>query len=402
MQERRYDIDWLRVLAMVTIFFFHCTRLFDTESWHLKNGEQSQVLFISVRGLVWPWVMELFFLLSGIGTWYAFKSRSAGSYIWERIKRLLIPLYTVGLFVLLPIQHYFELITNEGYRSSFRQFIPYYLDRISLPGISQAPHHLVPVPFAGHLWFLQYLFLISLVSLPLMLYLKSDQGRRFINKLAEWCSMSGGIFLFIIPLSLVLIIFRGMFDTSRNWADLFWYMIFFVIGYIMAADKRFTQGVMRHGWTCLALWVTGFCLMGLLVFKFGYDPYPGKESFSVQYLLFQILWSITSWSAVVFVLSLGAKFLNKNHKALNYGNEAVLAFYLFHQTIILCVGWFVIRWDMGITLKFLITAGISFPLIIILYELFVRRFDIVRFFFGMRPKSKPSSASESQPPSDPG
>jgi hypothetical protein len=29
---------------------------------------------------------------------------------------------------------------------------------------------------------------------------------------------------------------------------------------------------------------------------------------------------------------------------------------------------------------------VSFPLIMILYELFVRRFNIVRFFFGMRPK----------------
>ncbi len=28
MQERRYDIDWLRVLAMMMIFFFHCAKFF--------------------------------------------------------------------------------------------------------------------------------------------------------------------------------------------------------------------------------------------------------------------------------------------------------------------------------------------------------------------------------------
>jgi hypothetical protein len=88
---------------------------------------------------------------------------------------------------------------------------------------------------------------------------------------------------------------------------------------------------------------------------------------------------------------MGARYLNFNHKVLAYGNEAVLPFYLFHQTIILAVGFFIIRWDMSILLKFLIIAAISFPLILVLYELFVRRFNIIRFFFGMRLKKKPLS-----------
>ena len=53
---------------MLAVFLFHCTRLFDTESWHLKNSEQSDLLFVLMRGLVWPWVMELFSLISGMGT----------------------------------------------------------------------------------------------------------------------------------------------------------------------------------------------------------------------------------------------------------------------------------------------------------------------------------------------
>jgi hypothetical protein len=75
---------------------------------------------------------------------------------------------------------------------------------------------------------------------------------------------------------------------------------------------------------------------------------------------------------------------------LAYGNEAVLPFYIFHQTIILCTGWFVIRQDMGILPKYLIIAVISFALIMVLYEALVRRFNVVRFFFGMRPKKRDS------------
>lgn len=38
---RRYDIDWLRVIAMLAVFIYHCSRFFGTEGWHLKNAQQS-------------------------------------------------------------------------------------------------------------------------------------------------------------------------------------------------------------------------------------------------------------------------------------------------------------------------------------------------------------------------
>jgi peptidoglycan/LPS O-acetylase OafA/YrhL len=392
-KERRYDVDWLRVCATLVVFLFHCTRLFDTEGWHLKNPQQSDLLFVLMRGLVWPWVMELFFLLSGVGTWYALESRRAGAYLWGRVKRLLIPLYTVGLLLLLPPQFYFEHFTHSGYRGGFWRIIPRYFSRFEPPRITPWPETLLPIPFSGHLWFLQYLFLISLLSLPLLLYLKSAQGRRWVRELAARCEGRGGIFLFVIPLALALIGLRGLFEAQRSWADLVWYAIYFVIGYIMSADKRFTDAVKRHGWACLALWTLGFGAgIGMLVLGWGYDPVPGREPFSLTYVLYQVLWSLSSWSAVVFVLSIGARILNSNHKLLSYGNEAVLPFYLFHQTVILSVGFFVIRWNIGILPKLLIVTTISFSLTLVLYELLVRRLNVTRFFFGMKPLEQPPAA----------
>jgi peptidoglycan/LPS O-acetylase OafA/YrhL len=388
MKERRYDIDWLRVVAMLAVFVFHCTRFFCTEGWHLKNSEQSYVLFVLVRGLCWPWLMELFFLLSGAGSWYALKSRSTTAYLFERIKRLLSPLYVVGLFVLLPPQFYFELVTNSGFSGSFWEMIPRYFDGLRLPQITPSPATLLPLPFSGHLWFLQYLFLISLVILPLLLCLKSKWGQRWIGRLAGWCDHRGGIFLFVIPLALALIGLRALFKVERGWADFLWYAIYFIIGYATVADKRFTKAFQRHAWVCLPLWIIGFFGgAGVFVLVLGYDPIPGHESFSVMYVLYQIVWTIVSWSAVVFMLSLGAKYLNFNHKILTYGNEAVLPFYLFHQTIILIVGFFVIRWNVGILPKFLIVTVISLSLILVLYELLVKPFNAVRLLFGMRPRN---------------
>ena len=39
-------------------------------------------------------------------------------------------------------------------------------------------------------------------------------------------------------------------------------------------------------------------------------------------------------------------------------------------------------------LKFLIVAGVSFPLIVVLYEFLIRRFDVARLLFDMRPKKR--------------
>jgi hypothetical protein len=119
----------------------------------------------------------------------------------------------------------------------------------------------------------------------------------------------------------------------------------------------------------------------------GYS-YPGGEPFSLMFVLFEIVMSIGRRSWIVFVLSLGAKYMNVNKKVLTYGNEAVLPFYIFHQTIILCVGWFVIRPNMGILPKYLIIAVASFALTMVLYEGLVQHFNVVRFLFGMRPKKK--------------
>jgi peptidoglycan/LPS O-acetylase OafA/YrhL len=379
--SRLHYIDWLRVLAMLAIFFFHSNRFFDTVGWHLKNADQSIVSTI-FTGLLDLWLMPLFFLLSGVGSWYALKFRSGGQYLFDRIKRLLIPLYTVGVFIIVLPQVYFEGVTNQGYTGTFWEVIPLYLGSI--------PNQFYASPFFfnlfwGHLWFLQFLFLISLVTLPLLIYLKSEAGQKLIKRLATWCSRWGGVFLFLIPLILVRIGLRSFFAGEHTWADFVYYAVFFLIGYIMPADNRFADSFKRCGWVCLALGIAGCGVEGLFVLVLGYS-YPGSESFSLMFVLFQIIMSIANWSWVVFILSLGVKYLNFNNKLVNYGNDAVLPFYVLHQTIILVVGWFVITWDIGIIPKYLVIIVISFVLIMALYELLVRRINIVRFFFGMRLK----------------
>ena len=71
-----------------------------------------------------------------------------------------------------------------------------------------------------------------------------------------------------------------------------------------------------------------------------------------------------------------------------YANEAVLPFYILHQTVLLRIGYFVVQWDIPDLLKFLIISSSSFATIVVLYEYLVRRVNILRFLFGMKPKTE--------------
>jgi hypothetical protein len=182
---------------------------------------------------------------------------------------------------------------------------------------------------------------------------------------------------------------RGFFHEAHTWADLFYYAAFFLKCYVMAANSRFTEVYKRFEWVFMVLGITAYVGEGSLIMGFHY-PYPRAESFSWTYVLFNIVISIGNFCWVMFILSLTAKYMNFNYKVLTYGNETFLPFYILHQTIILCVGCFFIRWNIGIGPKYLIIALVSFAPIMTLYDLLVKRFNLMRFFFGMRPKKKSS------------
>jgi glucan biosynthesis protein C len=393
MKVRRYDIDWIRVIATLFVFLFHCTRFYDGEGWHVvaPASQQNEILSI-VRGyLIWVWLMEIFFLVSGFATFYSLKNRSAGQFLVERVKRLLIPMYTIGLVLLIPPQYYFELYTHGRVTSTFWQWLPSYFLSLprsifSIPQIS-APQGLVPYTFSGHFWFMQLLFLVSLVTLPILLYLKSEAGQKFIGRLATWSNRPVGIFLFAVPLIIIRVgLMWFPLPSDWTWAEFLWYACFFVYGYILAAEERFSEALRKNAWLALAIWLILFpAVGGTMLFALDYEPTEG-QGFSVLFMVWEISYSLISWGAIAFILSLFAKYFKANSRLLQYGNEAVLPFYLLHQTVILIAGWFLLPLFKSGLVSFLVIAAVSFLTIVLLYEICIKRIPLMRFLFGMPPK----------------
>ncbi len=245
-KKRYYDIDWLRVLGMLTIFLFHNARFFNEEDWHVKNFELDfgMTVFVAVLN---QFIMPLFFVLSAFAIYYALKKRTRAEFLRERIKRLLIPL-GVGIFTHIILQVYIENLTHGRFTGTFWQFIPCYFDGFYGFGGNFAWMGL-------HLWYLLMLFLFS--WLMLSTFQRIRQSGNFTARLADRFVTPIGIYLFIIPLFLMELLVNLSPDTLGRrdfggWSPLM-YLIFIVIGYLIATDERYRPAIERVRFLSLTL-----------------------------------------------------------------------------------------------------------------------------------------------------
>ena len=368
--KRRYDIDWLRVLAVLALIPFHTARIFDIwEPFYAKSDRVSAALTHIFIGGINSWHMPLFFLLAGASTWFALGFRSGGEYIRERLKRLIVPLL-FGTLVIVAPQTYLGALTYGEFEGSFFQYYPRFFQIGATRDLSGYMGGFTP----GHLWFILFLFLISLMVLPLLLYFRREGGQRLLGKLAAFSSRPGVIFLWAVPLILTLPL------PEIGGKNLFYYLILFVYGYVLMADARFGEALDRYKVPALMLGLGSLAaIIGVMA--------SGVEVVGVAELLLGLCYKgITTWLLLIAFLGFGRKVLNFTNRTLKYASEAAYPFYVLHQTMVVLIGYYVVRWNIGVWPEFLIIGVASIPAILLVYEVLVRRTNAMRFLFGMKPR----------------
>jgi glucan biosynthesis protein C len=376
-QKRLYYLDWLRVLAVLTVFLYHTLRPFDFTYWHVKNTEQSLAITILLFFFS-QWGMVLFFVLSGAACWFALRSRTGRQFLRERSLRLLVPL-VVGILLFSPLQAYLETLNHGTFAGSFLQFVPWFVAHI------QFSWHAPWISYPYHLWFLEFLWVFSLSALPLFLFLRGAAGSRAIDTLAAWCTRPGVIFLFILPIVLIRVTLGAAFSGENDWATFVYYLTFFVYGYLLFSRPSFAEAIRRQGWIALGIGILCFLLIGA-TYAAGYLETWYSPSYTAGALLFQLLLTIHTWAWIVFILSCGIRWLNFSTKRLSEANEAVLPFYVVHQPAIVVIAFYVVQWDMGILPKWLMISTLALALILVVYVLLIRRVNWIRWLFGMKPR----------------
>ena len=371
-KDRQYFIDWLRIGLIISVFFFHVGMIFRPEQWHVNSTETFEFL----DPIMWwlhLWRMPLLFLVSGVGTFYAIGHRTSWQYLKERFRRLYIP-FTFGFFTLVPLMVYVERIENYN---SFLDFIPHMFDGGPYPVGNISWHHL---------WFILYLFIISLLITPLLNYTKSGHYNMVRGKLIAITTkkMSLNWLLSIIIISQLIL--RQYFPKSTHalytdWAYFTYYLIFFLSGFMLFTSPKVIQALKRDRRLYLYQTIIFTIILFTLPSIFGQPSIVQDYSRGIAEMIIAVSCGLTA-------IGYFKRYFNKDHKYRKVLNEAIYPFYLLHQPALIFVGYVILKWDISYGLQALLITLMSLVSIIITYWFIIRKFNFLRIVFGMKRKQK--------------
>lgn len=370
-KTRKYFVDWLRIALIISVFFFHVGMIFRPEQWHVNSIES----FPFLDPIMWwlhLWRMPLLFLVSGIGTFYAIGHRTTWQYIKERLRRLYIP-FTFGFFTLVPLMVYVERIDKYG---SLWNFIPHMFDGGPYPAGNISWHHL---------WFILYLLLISLLIAPFLNYTRSGHYNMIRGRLIHMASKKMGLNLVLPVIILSQIYLRQYFPNSthalaNDWAYFVYYLLFFLSGFMLFTSNKVIEALAQQRRLYLAQTLISSAIYFITIYLI--------DNESIRYYMYMVVSIVAAWSCGLTALGYFKKYFDQNHRYRKVLNEAIYPFYLLHQPALIFVGYFVLQWDISYGAQAILITLLSLAAIIFCYWLIIRRFNVLRVVFGMKPRPK--------------
>lgn len=165
---RKYYLDNVRWITVVTVVIYHVFYMYNAEGLQGVVGKITDldVQYYDVfQYIVYPWIMIVLFMVSGICSRLNLDDHSHSEFIRSRTTKLLVP-STVGLFVFHFIQGYLNMrlsgaLENEAWLAELPLIFRYLLAVVSGTGV---------------LWYIQLLWLFSLL---LVLVRKIDKDRLY-------------------------------------------------------------------------------------------------------------------------------------------------------------------------------------------------------------------------------
>lgn len=381
---RHYGLDWLRIAAFAILIAYHTAMHVGPLHWVVKVAEPSNWLAYPINTTS-PWRLMVLFAVSGYATATMLgKFGKPLRFFAERSKRLLVPLL-FGIAVLVPPQSWVRLVTENHYQRSFTSFWLHDDFRFGDLLGHTLPHweHLW---FLGYLWFYTALLVTAIMCLP--------GWKSGCLKAANWLSQGHNLLfmpiLIMAPLRLFLIKEKigshGMFDDYVGDEH---YIPAFLLGYLLACYPMLWETI-RRTWKAAAAvsalaWVILMTITALSLSGTGM-PTP-------LVVLNNVADTAMAWAMVPAALYLADRFLNREGRWRKTLAEAVFPAYLVHQTVIVVLGWYLLRFDLPNAVAFLIIAAAVIASSVLAYWL-ARRMGAAGILLGVanpRPSQNPQS-----------
>jgi glucan biosynthesis protein C len=344
--ERRYDIDWLRVIAIGLLLIYHIAIIF--QPWammigFIRSDEPMESLW-KPMSMLNVWRIPLLFYVSGMGVYFATRKRNWKQLLLERSKRILLP-FLFGIVAIVPLQF---LVFQENY---------------NLPlGYYAHP---------GHLWFLGNIFAYVLILLPLFYYLKKIEEGRFSKGLSTFMSNPMGPLSLSVFFILETILVRPqVFEMyAQTWHGFFLGLLAFFFGFLLVySGKAFWHTVLKWRWLYLGL-AAALYIVRLMVFEL---KSPGYFT------------AIESNCWIFAVFGFGYKYLNRPGAALSYLSQAAYPVYIIHMFVLYAGAMIILPLEIPVLVKFISIIVFTGTMCYLIYEFMIRRIGFLRPLFGLK------------------
>lgn len=318
--ERKHWIDNLRWVTVLLVLFYHVIYFYNNKGVFGGIGgfvddpmkqPQDVVMYI-----LYPWFMMLLFLVAGVSSRYALDKQTGKQFIKSRTLKLLVPA-TIGLFVFHWMTGYFNtaVASSQGAFDDVPSFAKYFI--------------WVPSGI-GHLWFIQDLWLFSLL---IILIKKLDKNDRFWN-----CCGKANIPIILLLGVLVwlgsqLLIMNPRPESADGLYNLYkplTYFVPFLLGYFVFSHDEVQEKVEKihlpmlicAAVACVALVWTGW----------------GKNNTSPQFLS-GWLNCLYAWLTILAMLGCFKAWADKTSPFASYMTQSSFGVYVVHYLVIASLGY---------------------------------------------------------------
>ena len=379
---RRYDLDWLRIIAFGLLIFYHVGMFFVTWDWHVKSP-QANTGPEFVMMLLNPWRLALLFFISGVAIRYLSDKLGAGRFALDRTLRLL-PVIVFGMLVVVMPQTWAQLRQAGVIEDGIWAFWPRYLASGEIGGVI--------VPTWNHLWYVAYLLVYCLILAPLIPFLRRIADGPLARAMGVFDRpVLGMTLLFLVP-ALPFLAYEFWltphFPVTHNlvwdWAHHAHRLTILLIGYFVAKTLAFWRAVDRT-WP----FALGYVAVFTLVFGWGLSR-PEISGANVPWwagVLFGPARIYFAWAAILALLGLARRFLSGDGPLRRYFTDAIFPYYILHQTITVLTGYWLASTTMNVWTEFTILVAVTLGGCALGYEI-VRRIPVLRPVMGLKWRRK--------------
>lgn len=320
--------------------------------------------------------MPLLFFVSGFISCLLLDRLKTRQFVVQRFNRLIIPT-AFGTFFLAAPQIYFER-RLQGVEFGYLEFYRTFLEFQWWP---QGNFHWL------HLWFIPYLFVYNLASVPIYRLLQQAKIpllEMFISRHARTL-IAGYIILAIIPYTFLSVRFPVTYDLIHDYARHSFFIFFILAGLFAYRFQTILDVIEQSRKQLFQLALAAMLAINVIRWN-GWEPqnlWSDWLNHPLSYAYIALL-NINSWLWALMLLGYGRRYLNRGSFWLTYANKAVFPFYILHQTVIVVVGYYVVQTQDNAAFKYLFLLVACFLLTTAIYHLYIRPFKIMRFLFGSK------------------